>query len=248
MTRLKPTERIADPSTVASIISLCISMRNKLSAIGFQNVPKDPFMHPRRFTRVLATFVNQRLMTSPTSASSSAGPTLCQHAYLNLALIKHIDAAYEKYRSSDAYKLHRVVLNTLDDLTSATTQAMSSSKGVRHGQSMSLSLSSKEREADSLLESTPDLASFVNRVGYLRGKDCGSSVRYLWTGKLEQLDRKRKESIWSDVEEDKEREREREMSGSDEDNDSTSVFPWSNRVTKKLENWAGYEFNFSHSP
>lgn len=242
--KVEPTERVADPSTVASIISLCISMRNKLSAIGYQNVPKDPFMHPRRFTRVLAAFVNQRLIPSPTSASTS-GLTQCQHAYLNLALIKHIDAAYEKYRSSDAYKLHRAVLNTIDDLTSATTQAMSSSKGVRHGQSMSLSLSSKEREAESLLEGTPDLASFVNKVGYLRGKDCGSSVRYLWTGKLDQLDRKRKESIWSDIEED--REREKEMSASDEENDSTSVFPWSNRVTKKLENWAGREFGKSRS-
>lgn len=214
-------------------------MRNKLSLIGYQAVPKDPFLHPRRFTRSLAAFVNQRLAQTP-AASTSAAPAMCHHAYLNLALIKHIDVAYDKYRSSEAYKLHRVVLNKLDDLTTVTTSAMSSSKGASHGKSMSLSLSSKDRDAESMLESTADLATFVGKVGFHRGKDCGASIRYLWTGRLELLERKRKESVWSDAEEEKERERERERSESDEDGDLLGVFPWSSKVTKKIENWAGY--------
>ena len=213
-------------------------MRNKLSIIGYQSVPKDPFLNPRQFTRCLAAFANQRLAQPP---SSSAGPPSFQHAYLNLTLINHIDAAYEKYRSSEAYKLHRVVLNKLDDLTTATTSAMSSSKGASHGKSMSLSLSSKDRDAENLLEPTSDLAAFVGKLGFFRSKDYCICARYLWTGKFEQLDRRRKESVLSDAEEDKDKDkdRDRERSESDDDGDALGVFPWSNRVTKKIENWTG---------
>ncbi|KAI5124996.1 hypothetical protein M0805_007420 [Coniferiporia weirii] len=236
---VESTDRMADPSTVSALLSLVLSMRNKLSVIGLQAVPKDPFLHPRRFTRSLAQFVNQRI--NQNQATTPSGPTICHHAYLNLTLIKHIDLAYDKYRSSDAYKLHRVVLNKLDDFTSATTSAMTSSKGgIRHGRSLSLSLSSKERDAESLLDGTSDLATFVTKMGLLRGKDCPSSVRCLWTGRFDTLERKRQDCIWSDAEEEKDRERER--SDSDEDGDLLGVLPWSNKVQKKLENWAGREF------
>ncbi|THH10221.1 hypothetical protein EW145_g1459 [Phellinidium pouzarii] len=213
---VEPMERIADPSTVAALISLILSTRNKLSVIGFQAIPKDPFLHPRRFIRALAHFVNQRL-NQISAATPTGGPMICHHAYLNLMLIKHIDIGYKKYRSSDAYKLHRVVLNKLDDITTATTSAMASSKGMRHAKSLSMSLTSKERDAESLLDSTSDLATFVGKVAWLRGKDCPSSVRYLWTGRLDQLERKRQECIWSDAEEEKEKEKERDKSESDED-------------------------------
>lgn len=228
-------ERVADPSTVCALLSLVISMRGKLSALGYQTVPKDPFFYPRRFTRTLAIFVNQRLAHTP-SNGPSALPTFCNHAYLNLTLIKRIDLAFDKYKSSEAYKLHRVVLNKLDDLTSATTSAIASSKGMTHGHT--LSLSSKDRDGEGLLESTSDLPSFVAKVSLLRGKDGATSIRYLWTSRLDQLERKRLESVWSDAEE--ERERERERSDSDEDGEFLGVLPWSNRVQKKLESWAGF--------
>ncbi|KAH8118294.1 hypothetical protein DFH11DRAFT_1723223 [Phellopilus nigrolimitatus] len=236
--KVEPMERVADPSTVSALISLVLSMRNKLSVIGYQAIPKDPFIYSRRFTRSLASFVNQRLIQTP-AAAPSTGPTICYHAYLNLTLIKRIDMAYEKYRSSDAYKLHRVVLNKLDDITSATTSAMSSSKGVPHGRSLSLSMSSKERDAEGMLEGTLDLPTFVGKVSHLRGKDTASTVRYLWSGRLDQLERKRREAVWSDAEEEKEKERERERSDSDEEGEFLSALPWSGKMSKKIENWAG---------
>lgn len=214
-------------------------MRNKLNVTGIQAVPKDPFLYPRRFIRTLAAFVNQRVQIASSSTSPS-GSTICHHAYLNLALIKRIDMAFEKYKSSEAYKLHRVVLNKLDDLTTATTSAISSSKGsksVGHGQSLSLSLSSKERDVEGLLEATADLAAFVGNVNLLRGKETAASLRYLWSGRLDQLERKLFESILSDAEE--EREKERERSDSEDDGELVSALPWSGRVQKKLESWAG---------
>ncbi|KAL5530150.1 hypothetical protein ACEPAF_6407 [Sanghuangporus sanghuang] len=232
--KIEPTERVADPSIVSALITLSLSMRNKLSAIGFQAVPKDPFFQPRQFTRCLAAFVNQRLAQAP-SPTSTPCPAV-NHAYLNLTLIKVIDSAYDKYRSTEPYKLHRVVLNKIDDFTSATQSAMSSSRDASHSRSMSLSLS-KDREAEVLVECTSDLANFVNRIDFLHKKDYGASIRYLWTGKFDQLERKKQESLQDDMDEDKERERER--SDSDYDGDVLSVLPWSNKVTKKIENWAG---------
>lgn len=211
-------------------------MRNKLNLL-LQGIPKDPFLQPRRFVRALAQFVNQRVnLYSKSSGSASA---ICHHAYFNLKLIKDIDRAFEKYRSSDAYRLHRVVFNKLDDFTSATTNAMTSSaKGLRHGKSLSLSLTSKD--AESLLDCTTDLAAFVNKVNSVRSKDCSQSLRYLWSGRLEALERKRIESVWSDAEEEREKEREREKSDSEDDGDHLGgVLPWSNKVQKKIENWAG---------
>lgn len=231
---VKLTERVADPSIVSSLITLTLSMRNKLSAIGFQAVPKDPFFHPRQFTRCLAAFVNQRLAQAP-SPTSAPIPAV-NHAYLNLTLIKLIDSAYEKYRSAEQYKLHRVVLNKIDDFTSATQSAISSSKDASHSRSISLSIS-KDREAELLVECTSDLANFVNKIDFLQKKDYGASIRYLWSGKFDQLERKRLESARGDIEEDKDREREK--SDSDDDGDVLGVLPWPNKVTKKIENWAG---------
>ncbi|KAG5652466.1 hypothetical protein H0H81_004962 [Sphagnurus paluster] len=61
---LEPMERIADPMFVAALLSLVLSMRNKLAALGFSNasplllvVPKDPFLQPQIFTSALTIYV-----------------------------------------------------------------------------------------------------------------------------------------------------------------------------------------------
>ncbi|KAJ3741121.1 hypothetical protein DFH05DRAFT_305490 [Lentinula detonsa] len=56
---LDSMERTADPSTVASLLSLVLAVRNRLVGLsGSTNViPKDPFLHPRLFTRALATYI-----------------------------------------------------------------------------------------------------------------------------------------------------------------------------------------------
>ena len=254
-------------------------MRSKLSAIGEQNVPKDPLLHPRRFTRALALFVNSRLQAQGQHASALSTPfhsrihtpfaaepdqsnsALCTHAYLNLTLIRVIDAAHEKSRSGDAAtRLQRAVRSKIDGLTAATTSAMSPSRSISSGNNagltpssgigpngntgpgsgLGLGLAGTEKEA--LLEPTSDLRALVSRLDGLKGKEYGASIRYLWTGRLEVLDRKREDGFWEDVEEEREREKETEREREGEKTDSEDeggVFPWSNRVTRKIESWAG---------
>lgn len=241
-------------------------MRNKLSIMGF-SMSKDPFFYPRRFTRTLSTFVNQRVAHAPMSASSPA-PSMhagaggyqpqpfCHHAYLNLKLIERIDLEFDKHRTSDAYKLHRVVLNKIDDITTATTSAIASASsksglGHAHTRSFSLSHHGKERDAEVLIEGTTDLGAFVSKInsatslGTRALKDAGAqSLKYLWTGKVDQLERKRLEGVLSDAEEEREREKEREKERSDfsdEDGDAQfrPVLPWSNKMQKKIEDWTG---------
>ncbi|KAG6900955.1 hypothetical protein C0993_004392 [Termitomyces sp. T159_Od127] len=61
---LEPMERIADPMFVSALISLVLSVRNKLAAIGYSNlVPKDPFLQPHLFACALTNFVQS---TNPT--------------------------------------------------------------------------------------------------------------------------------------------------------------------------------------
>lgn len=262
---LQNAEKLAEPPIISALISIVIATRNKLNAMSFA-VPKDPFFYPRRFTRTLALFVNQRLAHHPISANShspasttsvgagAGAPVFCHHAYLNFTLVERIDLAFEKHRAADAYKLHRVVLNKLDDLTAATTTALasaSSKSGLGHGHAhahtRSLSLTTKERDAEALMEGTADLVAFVGKLtggaaaSARAGRDAGApSVKYLWTGRLEQLERKRVEGVLSDAEEERERERERERSDfSDEDGENPFRMPWSNKVQKKLEGWAG---------
>ncbi|KAJ3828597.1 hypothetical protein F5880DRAFT_854986 [Lentinula raphanica] len=79
---LDSMERTADPSTVASLLSLVLAVRNRLVGLsGSTNViPKDPFLHPRLFTRALATYITANNATphnslysfSPTQIMSSA--------------------------------------------------------------------------------------------------------------------------------------------------------------------------------
>lgn len=294
--KIEPMERIADPPTLAALLSLILCVRNKLNAIGISHtVPKDPFLHPRRFTRALATFVNQRLLhlQSPSSghfvhthgishslshfsaapllpsaqpsssqtqsqSPTNAGPTPINHAFLNLALIGRIDAAFEKVRSSEAYKVHRALLSKLDDLTSATTSAIASSSATiglginvpgSGSSAPAVAGSGKEKDrTDVGLEGTADLGALVAKCTLLRGKEGAPSVRYLWTGKLDVLERKRTEALgeggaWVAQDERevarKMKDGERSEEEEEEEIEGLGVLPWSNRVQRKIESWAG---------
>ncbi|KAF8351438.1 hypothetical protein F5887DRAFT_937473 [Amanita rubescens] len=70
---LEPTERIADPMFVSALLSLVLSIRNKLSALGYsQHVPKDPFLQPQTLSNALAAFVqNTSPFTGPPSSNTS---------------------------------------------------------------------------------------------------------------------------------------------------------------------------------
>ncbi|PFH52744.1 hypothetical protein AMATHDRAFT_1795 [Amanita thiersii Skay4041] len=75
---LEPTERIADPMFVSALLSLVLSIRNKLSALGYsQFVPKDPFLQPHTFSNALAAFIQNSapILAPSNSNSSNTSPT-----------------------------------------------------------------------------------------------------------------------------------------------------------------------------
>ncbi|KAF8621597.1 hypothetical protein AX15_007620 [Amanita polypyramis BW_CC] len=82
---LESTERIADPMFVSALLSLVLSIRNKLSALGYsQHVPKDPFLQPQTLSNALAAFVqNTSPFTGPPSSNSSNNtPASSLHGHL----------------------------------------------------------------------------------------------------------------------------------------------------------------------
>ena len=93
---------------------------------------------------------------------------------------------------------------------------------------------------DGVMEVTADLASFVLKVGLLRGRDGAPSLRYLWAGRLDQIERMRFEAASSDVEKERDEVRERSGERSDgrsSDDEGVGALPWSGRVHRKLEGW-----------
>jgi len=54
---VEPMERVADPNTVAALLSLVLAARNRLSSTALsQAIPKDPFLYPSAFLAALAAF------------------------------------------------------------------------------------------------------------------------------------------------------------------------------------------------
>ncbi|KAI0335485.1 hypothetical protein GY45DRAFT_1267616 [Cubamyces sp. BRFM 1775] len=221
--KIEPTEKVADPIVIAALLSLILSMRSKLHALGLV-VPKDPFLDPSAFVRVLATFLSSRshphghsphshghhhphapssipqsptLNTTPTAVASPAASTSgSSPVYLTQSLIETIESQYEKVRQSESYKVHRVLKNKLDDLATDLRTHASDSAGA----------------AASTLSVTSDLSAFVRCI--VSTKDAPQSLRYLWTGRPGYAEKKRreKEAVWSDGERDREeREKEREV-------------------------------------
>ncbi|KAI0695729.1 hypothetical protein BC835DRAFT_1272898 [Cytidiella melzeri] len=248
---VEPMERVADPTVVAALLSLVLTVRNRLSALG-QYVPKDPFIEPLPFVKALTSFISTRphghshSMSLPhhfQSASNNASPFTSsaptsppQQCYLTHAVYETISAAYEKGKQSESYKVHRVLINKLDDLATdlRTNPDPDSGKGL-FGLANNLS-------------PTTDLGKFVRGIT-ANAKDASPSVRYLWTGRPGDVARKRKEreAIWSEGEEkeieDKvrermEKEKDKDVKLSEDEADFMGGMPWSGRVQRKLEAWA----------
>ncbi|KAI0352939.1 hypothetical protein OH77DRAFT_1459472 [Trametes cingulata] len=269
--KIEPTEKVADPTVIAALFSLILSTRSKLHALGLV-VPKDPFLEPEGFLRALATVHPSKAhphshsphshglhhhrshATSPISPTSTGiSPTAVGQSplpdstagpvYLTQALIESIESQYEKARQSESYKVHRVLKNKLDDLaTDLRTHA--SDGGSTTANTLSV---------------TADLSAFVRCV--TSTKDAPQSLRYLWTGRPGQAEKKRreKEAVWSDGErerEEREKERDGEKDGAGKDgrekedrdkerdkeyrsgDEGDFVKPWSGRVQRKIESWA----------
>lgn len=214
-------------------------------------MPKDPFLEPHAFVQVLYSLHTSRLFSS--------FPPPPSPAYFTYEAVRLIDRAYGKYRQSEAYKPHRVLLNKLDDLTTDLRTSASSGGGGGGGDAGRAAGAMGGGHANShahTAEATSDLSAFVRLVVAAGGKEGAASLRYLWTGRLVQLVEKRREKVGSDGEwdwererergRDKERERERdkdEVRNEGTDGKSTEdegeAKRWRNgrRVQRKIESW-----------
>ena len=157
-----------------------------------------------------------------------------QATYLSQTVIEAINAAYDKAKQSDTYKVHRVLINKLDDLATdlrTNTDTSSSGRGLFGWASN--------------LTPTTDLPKLVKLISE-SSKDGAPSLRYLWTGRPTELTKKRKEkeAVLSEGEEkEREKELEQERERYDKDNlkssdDEDDGIPWSGKVQRKLESWA----------
>jgi hypothetical protein len=174
-----------------------------------QLIPKDPFLDPQSFLRAVYAFQDP---------SSSFSTTFLADDILNA-----IDTAYSKSRTTEPYKVHRVLLNKLDDLAT-DLRTSSGPKNIN----------------------LTDIDQFAYFTETKAVKDGVPSLKYLWSGRAEVLAAKRKEWLWSDGEEDNGRDREGkeksektdELSAGDEIDLSRA---WSGkRVQRKIESWAGW--------
>lgn len=147
-------------------------------------------------------------------------------------------------RQGEAYKVHRVLKSKLDDLATDLRTADGPGSGITG------------------LKPTTDLGAIVKTIlSGTSGKEGAASLRHLWSGRPEQIGRKRKEreAVWSEgeredgerewkerekqeakanKERDKtERERERDAKSTDDDGDYLGGRPWGGRMQRKIENW-----------
>ena len=217
---------------VCALLSQVSNARNKLYALGFghvclppfcspwlsvsfitQLIPKDPFLDPQHFLGAVSAFLDSRFFSSSSHTTQ---------VFLTDDVLNAIDTAYSKSRTTEPYKVHRVLLNKLDDLT--TDLRTSSAPANTH---------------------QTDIDQFVFFAETKAVKDGVPSLKYLWSGRAEMLAIKRKDRPWSDGEDDNGRDREKErtektdeLSAGDE-NDMHRAWR-GKRVQRKIESWAGW--------
>lgn len=180
---------------------------------------------------------NPNVHISPPSANTSAHSITLPTAsttYLDVPLLRKIDVSYEKARSSETYKVHRVILNKLDDITTATTSAISSGGVGANVSAFNMDCT----------DTTADLPAFVKKISNTHSKDMASSLKSVWTGRVEQLAKKRRQILYADDEEGRDQSKCREETRSDgrstdDEGDISGRLQWSKSVHRKIESWAG---------
>ena len=214
-TRPQPMGRVCDPSVVSALLSLVVATRNKLSAIGLTQAPKDPFRDPAGFMHTIMALPAQKL--APPGAAASPG-------YLTLETIRSINAAYDRAKAE--YRVPRMILNKLDDITT----------------DLNLRRSVDASFATAQVYGTADLAGFVHAIVGAGGKDTVQSLKALWTGKPR---RKKARKDGAALDDD---ERERTDGRSTEDDDGgASIFPnWGRHM--KIDGLKACAFGFFFSP
>lgn len=138
-------------------------------------------------------------------------------------VLNAIETAYSKSRTTEPYKVHRVLLNKLDDLTTDL------------------------RTSSGLTNINPtDIDQFVGFAQTKAVKDGVPCLKYLWSGRADVLIIKRKDRPWSDGEDDNGRDREGKEKTEKTEELSAGDEAWSGRrVQRKIESWAGWALPLS---
>ncbi|KIJ56680.1 hypothetical protein M422DRAFT_22838 [Sphaerobolus stellatus SS14] len=156
---LEPMERVGDPSVVSALLSLVVTMGNKLQALGFTQAPKDPFQEPQAFMHTVAAFNTQAQKIQP--KFSPTNPSwLCSES------VKFINDSYDRSKARGSeYSVHRMLLSKFDGITT------------------DLNLRSGDSTFTGHVYPTSDLAAFVQMMINAGSKDVVESLKALWTGK-----------------------------------------------------------------
>ncbi|KAH9482681.1 Protein STB2 [Psilocybe cubensis] len=77
---LEPTERIADPLFVSAILTLVLSVRNKLAYLGYSFIlPRDPFLYPYAFSLAISHYIQSTAPHPPQNNRTFSTPHLSIH-------------------------------------------------------------------------------------------------------------------------------------------------------------------------
>ncbi|KAF9485336.1 hypothetical protein BDN70DRAFT_910221 [Pholiota conissans] len=80
---LESTDRVADPSFVAALLSLVLATRNRLAYLGYSFVlPRDPFLYPHAFSLGLAAYLQATAPPSVGTNPASLAPQVHHHHQL----------------------------------------------------------------------------------------------------------------------------------------------------------------------
>lgn len=163
-------------------------------------------------------------MASPDLSSNKT-----DDVYLTPSLLQLLDAAFDKSKQNDAYKVHKMLRNKIDDITTdLRTAALDRPSDF-----------SSNPAVDELHTGfgTSNLQVF-SRLIVSSGKEGAPSLSWLWAGKVGQLDKRKREiQVISDGEVD---EKDKPVMGEVKTTDDEVVpFPWSGRMQKKVESWVG---------
>jgi len=174
-----------------------------------QVVPRDPFFEPRPFVSSLASFhYSSRNNSHPLPQPSS-----------NIALIEAINAAHDRFKQSESFKVHRVLKSKIGDLTT------------------DLRTTPNQNPPTINVGTTSNLSAFVTGV-MSGGKDVSSTLRYLWSGRVLELKIQRGGGINSDGEREEDFETTKlDGKSTDEEHEFPSGIHWSGRVQRKIGSW-----------
>ncbi|KAF8463766.1 hypothetical protein JB92DRAFT_3150290 [Gautieria morchelliformis] len=170
---LEPMERVGDPSVVSALLSLVVTVRNKLNALGFSQVPKDPFREPMAFMHTVSAFQSQKL--SPAFTTPSPG---C----LSLEAVQAINEVYDRVKArGPEYRVPRMILHKIDDITSELNlRGLQDPSYMGHVYPMA------------------DLAGFVQIMVNAGNRDAVESLKALWSGRPPRRKKTKKDGLDED--------------------------------------------------